>query len=98
MAVKNCALCKKSAYVSGRGMGIQYWVCSDCRIRVNSTIELSCSSDNSLLQKNSICDKCRKRSQNCRFSETERSKITSCSDWEGKDTERNRRRWAKYED
>lgn len=97
MPVKNCAICKKPAYASSRGTGKEYWVCSDCRMRVDSSIELAASSDNILLTRSNICDKCRKRSGNCRFTESERSKITACSDWESKDTERNRRRWAKFE-
>ncbi len=97
MSVKKCALCKKPAYTSGRGNSKEYWVCSECRTKVNGTIENTVYSEEKLVPTERICDKCRKRIGNCRFSESQRSKITACSDWEGKNTERNRRRWAKYE-
>ncbi|MDT3699742.1 MAG: hypothetical protein RO469_09960 [Thermincola sp.] len=95
--MKKCALCKKEAYASEEGKAREYWVCADCRHKVESIMEIACASDQSLLKIDNICDKCRKRSGRCRFSREERSKITACSDWEEKDTERNRRRWAKYE-
>jgi len=98
MLVKKCVLCNKPAYISSRGNGNKFWLCSECRIKADSFIELACSCDNGIHSTtNSICDKCRRRSGNCRFSESERSKITACSDWESKDFDHNRRRWAKFE-
>lgn len=97
MSVKRCALCKKPAYSSGRGNGKEYWVCSDCRLKADGTMENEFHFEKTMEPTESICDKCRKRTEGCRFTESHRSKIEACSDWEGKNTERNRRRWAKFD-
>lgn len=97
MAIKRCALCKKPAYCSSRGNNKEYWVCSDCRLKADGTMETKLQSEEPTLPTESICDKCKKRSEGCRFSESRRSKIKACSDWEGKKTQHNRRRWAKFE-
>lgn len=97
MSIKRCALCKKPAYGSSRGNNKEYWVCSDCRLKVDGTMEDKLQSEKTMQPTESMCDKCKKRSEGCRFSESQRSKIKACSDWEGKKTQHNRRRWAKFD-
>lgn len=96
MRIKKCALCKKTAYQSSGRNSSEYWLCSDCRNKVEN-LEIAASVDSGLNQTGNICDKCKKRSGDCRFAESQRNKITACSDWVGKNTEHNKRRWAKYD-
>ena len=93
MPVKTCALCKKSAYTNTvNKKKIDNWLCADCRQNFENQAATAVSQPFAR-----ICDKCKKRTGTCRFSAFERSKITACSDWENKNTERNKKRWAKFD-
>lgn len=98
MPVKKCALCKKTAYQASKvNTRQQQWLCNSCRTAVSAALEITLSTETAVKPSSGLCEKCKKRTTNCRFSAFQRTKMTACSDWEGKNTERNRRRWAKFE-
>ncbi len=94
MPVKRCAVCKRpthtTAAVSPRA---KKWLCPACEKRFDEYI-LKGKNE----QGGKICEKCKKRRNGrCRFTGYQRQKITACSDWEGRNTEHDKRRWAKFE-
>ncbi len=94
MPVKRCALCKRPAYTSAvLGKKDRKWLCAACQKRFEERVLAGKNQ-----QGGKICLKCKKKNnQQCRFSAYERQRITACSDWEGKNTEHEKRRWAKFE-
>ncbi len=93
MPVKRCAVCRRPAYNPAiLGKKDRKWLCAACQKRFE---EFILTGQNRLGGK--ICRKCKKRNTRCRFSAAERQRITACSDWEGKNTEHEKRRWAKFE-
>ncbi|PKM82659.1 MAG: hypothetical protein CVU89_03935 [Firmicutes bacterium HGW-Firmicutes-14] len=94
MPVKRCAICKKPSYTDSRtGSANLKWTCSACEKRFEEDIKNVRTHEGG-----KICEKCIKRKRNqCPFSSWQRSKILACTDWEGKNTEHNRKRWAKFE-
>jgi len=93
MAIKRCASCRKPAYSdTSIAKRDEKWLCAACK----AVFAAKTLNDGS--QAGRICQKCKNvKLGRCRFSAQERQRITACSDWEGRDTERNRRRWAKFE-
>ncbi len=94
MPVKRCAVCKQPTHTTAAaGPRIRKWLCPKCEKRFNEYILMGRNS-----QSGSLCEKCRKsKNGECRFTSYQRLRITACSDWEGRNYEHNKRRWAKFE-
>lgn len=91
MKIKRCAVCKKPAFSNTIKVKQESnWVCSTCLRKFEEQVVSGI-----VPTTGELCRKC--KNTNCRFSASERRKITDCTDWIGKDTEHNRKRWAKFE-
>ncbi|WP_418790048.1 hypothetical protein [Phosphitispora sp. TUW77] len=97
MPMKRCVLCGRPAYTTAViGISEKKWVCSSCRAFIKKRLTNETWTGNST--GGLICKNCTKRRDNqCRFTAAERQKIIKCSDWESKNFERSKRRWAKFE-
>lgn len=94
MPVKRCAVCQKPSYsTAGIIRKNSKWICSDCRNRFEESVKIRQQDE----QGGKICEKCKKRSKDCPFSVFERQRVIACSDWEGKNSNHDKKRWAKYE-
>lgn len=93
MLVKRCAVCKRPSYNKpSDGLRKKNWLCPACTRLFESWVTAGIPTGTG-----EACQNCTKRTRGCRFSVLERLKITACSDWTGKNTEHDRRRWAKFE-
>jgi len=97
MPVKRCILCGRPAHTTAViGVRDKNWVCSSCRDIVDQKLGKETLADDSA--GGHICKNCiKRRNSQCRFLPSERQKIIRCSDWESKNFERSKRRWAKFE-
>jgi len=95
MLEKRCVSCKRPAYTASVGSrNGNKWLCPACE----AAFEEIFSKRNVENEGGSLCKNCKKRRDNlCRFSAAERQKVVNCSDWESKNYERVKRRWAKFE-
>ena len=94
MHITRCAVCKKPAYTNSvMGKKEKKWLCPACKKKFHEkTLTVQDP------QVGEICRKCKKKNiGQCRFSAYQRQSITACSDYEGKNTEHEKRRWAKFE-
>jgi len=94
MKIKKCAICKKPAFSNTITIKQESnWICSTCLSKFDEQII-----SGTVTTTGELCRKCKNpKNNNCRFSASERRRITDCTDWVGKDTEHNRKRWAKFE-
>ena len=93
MQILKCAGCGRPAFpVTPSLANKKKWLCSACLKKVEQ-IDFKTES-----AKPDYCQKCRKRTAgSCPFTARERKKIVKCNHWIGKDTERDKRRFAKFE-
>ncbi len=97
MPVKRCILCGRPAHTTAViGVRDRKWVCSSCRAVIEKKLGQGTMTGDA--PGGNICKNCiRRRDNQCRFTAAERQKIVRCSDWESKNFERSKRRWAKFE-
>lgn len=93
MRIKKCAACGRPAFPPTPAVaGIGKWLCPACEKKI-SDMDFS----NPAI-KPDYCQKCKKRTaETCPFTASERKRIVRCNHWIGRDTEHNKKRFAKFE-
>lgn len=93
MRIIKCTVCNRPSFppipaVTGQGK----WICRACEKKIDEVIT------NNFDAKPDYCQKCKNRtSGTCPFTARERKRIVKCNHWIGRDTEHNKRRFAKFE-